>query len=160
MEAIRYVDPDVCTGFVAKLRWPDGPTCPRCGSTEHSFLTTRNLWRCKGCKKQYSVKVGSLFEDSAIALDKWLTAIWLIANSKRGISSHELGRSIGLTQKSAWFVLHRVRLAMRTGSFDRFDGTDGTEYDRFAKLAKRLVKVPKQELDETRRRERSAKGLL
>src|SRR6266545_986466 len=118
VEAVRYfADPDVCVSFVAKLRWPDGPECPRCGSKEYSYLTTRRLWKCKGCKKQYSVKLGSIFEDSALGLDKWLPAIWLIANSKNGISSHELGRSLGITQKSAWFMLHRIRLAMQTGSF-------------------------------------------
>lgn len=124
MEAIRYfADPAVCVDFVAGLRWPDGPTCPRCGSQEHSFLSTRNLWKCKACKKQYSVKAGTIFEDSPLPLDKWLCAIWLIANSKNGISSHELGRSIGVTQKSAWFMNHRIRLAMVTGTFESFDGT-------------------------------------
>jgi transposase-like protein len=124
MEAIRYfADPAVCIEFVADLRWPDGPTCPRCGSQEHSFLSTRSLWKCKACKKQYSVKAGTIFEDSPLPLDKWLCAIWLIANSKNGVSSHELGRSIGITQKSAWFVNHRIRLAMMTGTFESFDGT-------------------------------------
>ena len=79
------------------------------------------MWKCKACKKQFSVKVGTIFEDSAIPLDKWLVSIWLVANAKNGISSHELGRSVGLTQKSAWFVLHRIRLAMQIGNFDRFD---------------------------------------
>jgi transposase-like protein len=125
LQAVRYfADPDICVEFVAKLRWPDGPVCPNCDGTEHYFLTTRRLWKCKNkaCRKQFSVKVGTIFEDSAIPLDKWLTAIWLIANAKNGISSHELGRSIGLTQKSAWFVLHRIRLAMQTGTFQKFDG--------------------------------------
>jgi transposase-like protein len=123
IEAIRYFsDPDVCVEFVAKLRWPDGWHCPDCGGVEYSYLTTRRLWKCKACKRQTSVKVGTIFEDSAIPLDKWLAAIWVIANSKNGCSSHELGRTIGLTQKSAWFVLHRIRLAMQTGSFERFDG--------------------------------------
>jgi transposase-like protein len=121
--AIRYFkDADVATEFVAQLRWPDGPVCPTCGGQEYSYLTTRRLWKCKACKRQYSVKVGTIFEDSAIPLDKWLASIWLIANSKNGVSSYELGRAVGLTQKSAWFVLHRIRLAMQTGSFDRFDG--------------------------------------
>src|SRR5712691_7161834 len=121
LEAIRYFsDPDVCVDFVAKLRWPDGPVCSRCDGREHSYLTTRRVWKCKSCKKQFSVKVGSIFEDSAISLDKWLVSIWLIANSKNGITSHELGRALGITQKSAWFVLHRVRLAMQAGSFDNF----------------------------------------
>lgn len=119
MEAVRYFDdPDTCVEFVADLRWPDGPTCPKCGSQEYSWLTTRRLWKCKSCKRQYSVKAGTIFEDSPIPLDKWLCAIWLIANSKNGISSYELGRSIGLSQKSAWFVLHRIRLAMATGTFE------------------------------------------
>jgi transposase-like protein len=124
IEAIRYFsDIDVCTEFVAKLRWPNGPVCPRCGCIEHSYLTTRRLWKCKACKKQYSVKLGTIFEDSGLGLDKWLPAIWLIANSKNGISSHELARSLDITQKSAWFMLHRIRLAMQTNTFDKLDGT-------------------------------------
>jgi transposase-like protein len=118
IEAVRYFsDLDVCTDFVAKLRWPNGPFCPSCGCTEYSYLTTRRLWKCKGCKKQYSVKLGTIFEDSALPLSKWLPAVWLVANSKNGISSHELGRALGVTQKSAWFMLHRIRLAMQTESF-------------------------------------------
>jgi transposase-like protein len=123
IQAIRYFsDPDVCVEFVANLRWPDGPVCPRCEGREHSYLTTRRVWKCKACKKQFSVKVGTIFEDSPIGLDKWLAAIWLIANSKNGISSHELSRSLGVTQKSAWFMLHRIRLAMQGGSFDKLSG--------------------------------------
>jgi transposase-like protein len=123
IEAVRYFsDLDVCTEFVAKLRWPNGPVCPRCGGTEYSYLTTRRLWKCKVCKKQYSVKVGTIFEDSPLGFDKWLPAIWLIANSKNGISSHELHRALGITQKSAWFVLHRIRLAMQTGTFEKLSG--------------------------------------
>lgn len=125
LEAARYfADLDVATAYVAKLRWANGPVCPACGGTEHSYLTTRRLWKCKNkeCRKQFSVKVGTIFEDSPIPLDKWLCSIWFIANSKNGISSHELGRSVGLTQKSAWFVLHRIRLAMETGTFELLDG--------------------------------------
>ncbi len=123
IEAIRHFsDLDLCNAFVARLRWPNGPVCPRCGCTEHSYLSTRRLWKCKGCKKQYSVKVGTIFESSPLGLDKWLPAVWLIANSKNGISSHELARSLGITQKSAWFMLHRIRLAMQTGSFNKLGG--------------------------------------
>jgi transposase-like protein len=123
IEAIVYfADLDVCTDFVAKLRWPNGPVCPRCECTEYSYLTTRRLWKCKGCKKQYSVKLGTIFEDSPLPLTKWLPAVWLIANSKNGISSHELARALGVTQKSAWFMLHRIRLAMQTKSFLRLSG--------------------------------------
>lgn len=124
LQAIRYfADADVATEFVAELRWPKGPVCPRCGCMDHSYLTTRRVWKCKGCKKQYSVKLGTIFEDSPLGLDKWLPAVWLVANSKNGISSHELARSLGVTQKSAWFMLHRIRLAMQAGSFNKLGGT-------------------------------------
>jgi transposase-like protein len=123
LEAVTYFsDVDVATDFVAKLRWPNGPVCPRCGGVEYSYLKTRRLWKCKDCKKQYSVKLGTIFEDSPLGLDKWLPAVWLAANSKNGISSHELARALGVTQKSAWFMLHRIRLAMQTGSFLKLDG--------------------------------------
>jgi transposase-like protein len=123
LEAVRYFsDLDVATDFVAKLRWPTGPVCPRCEGREHSYISTRRLWKCRACKRQFSVKVGTIFEDSPLGLDKWLPAVWLIANAKNGISSHELGRAIGVTQKSTWFMLHRIRLAMQSGSFDKFSG--------------------------------------
>jgi len=125
LEAIRYFqDLDVANDFVAALRWPDGPECPTCESTEVGFVKTRRLWKCrnKKCRRQFSVKVGTILEDSPIPLDKWLASVWLIANAKNGISSHVLGRSVGLTQKSAWFVLHRIRLAMQTGDFRKFSG--------------------------------------
>lgn len=123
IEAIRYfTDIDVCTEFVAQMRWAGTPVCDRCGRTEHSYLSTRRLWKCKACKRQFSVKVGTIFEDSPLGLDKWLPAVWLIANSKNGISSHELARLLGVTQKSAWFMLHRIRLAMQAGGFDKIDG--------------------------------------
>src|SRR4051812_35222921 len=106
------------------MRWPDGPTCPTCGSTEYSYLTTRRVYKCKQkeCRKQYTVKLGTIFGDSPLGLDKWLPAVWLTANSKNGISSHELARALKVTQKSAWFMLHRIRLAMQTGTFDKLDG--------------------------------------
>lgn len=123
IEAVIYFsDLNVCTEFVAQMRWPEGPVCERCGGMDHSYLTTRRLWKCKGCKRQFSVKVGTIFEDSALGLNKWLPAVWLIANSKNGISSHELARAVGVTQKSSWFMLHRIRLAMQSGSFEKIDG--------------------------------------
>jgi transposase-like protein len=106
------------------MRWQEGlVTCPRCGHDETSFLTTRRIWKCKGCKRQFSIKVGTIFEDSPLGFDKWLPAIWLVANSKNGISSHELARALGVTQKSSWFMLHRIRHAMAQGSFEKLDGT-------------------------------------
>ena len=124
LEAVKHFsDPDVCLNFVAELRWPHGPVCPRCQALEPTFISTRRVWKCKGCKKQFSVKVGTIFEDSPLPLEKWLAAIWLIANAKNGISSYEIHRGIGVTQKSAWFMLHRIREAMRTGTFEKLQGT-------------------------------------
>lgn len=119
-EAIVYfADPDVAHEFAASLRWPAGPVCPRCESKAHSYLRSRRVYKCKSCQKQYSVKVGTIFEDSPISLDKWLAAVWMLANAKNGVSSYEIARALGLTQKSAWFMLHRIRLAMKAKSFDK-----------------------------------------
>ena len=116
VEAIRYfADPDTARDFMVKLRWPDGVVrCPRCGSDQVTLIASRRIWQCRERheRRQFTVKVGTIFEDSPLALDKWLTAIWMLANSKNGISSYEL-RSIGVTQKTAWFMLHRIRLAMQ-----------------------------------------------
>jgi transposase-like protein len=122
-DAIRYFsDEQVCIDTVAALRWPVGPICPKCGHTEHYYLETQRRWKCKECYKQFSVKVGTIFEDSAIALDKWLIALWMLVNCKNGISSYEVGRDLGITQKSAWFVLHRLRLALQSGSVSKMGG--------------------------------------
>jgi transposase-like protein len=117
-EFIRYfADPQRCLDFAVALRWPNGPVCPRCQSTEYRFIKTRSIWECKGCKKQYSVKVGTILEDSPIKLDKWLCAIWMIVNAKNGVSSYEIARSLSVTQKTAWFMLHRIRFALHNKSF-------------------------------------------
>ena len=118
LEAVKYFsDLDVARGFLAHLRWPEGITCPSCGSFDISDLPTRKMFRCRMCRRQFSVKVGTIFEDSAIGLDKWLPAVWALSSAKNGVSSHELARSIGVTQKTAWFMLQRIRLAMRTKGF-------------------------------------------
>ena len=125
LEAVTYfADEEVALAFVANLRWPAGEQdCPKCGSVnEHYYLKTRRVWKCKDCKKQFSIKVGTIFEDSAIPLSKWLPSMWMLVNCKNGISSYELARAIGVTQKSAWFMLHRIRLAMQSESFDKMDG--------------------------------------
>jgi transposase-like protein len=120
IEAIQYFsDLDVATEFVAKLRWPGGPVCPECGGKTYSYLRTRRLWKCKACKRQFSVKVGTIFENSPIGLDKWLAAIWMLANSKDVISSYEIHHTIGVTQKTAWFMMNRIRLATQTGTFEK-----------------------------------------
>src|SRR5512139_103753 len=119
---VHFSDLDVSRNYLVSLRWPDGVTCPRCQSKGNSFITSRKIWRCHSCKKQFSVKVGTIFEDSPIGLDKWLSAVWMIANAKNGVSSCEISRAIGVTQKTAWFMLHRIRLAMQSGSIEKFSG--------------------------------------
>lgn len=124
LEAIRYfTDADNCLNFMIMLRWPDGVQCPACDSKQANFIKTRRLWICKDCKKNFTVKKGTIMEDSPIGLDKWLTAIWMIANDKNGISSYEIHRGLGITQKSAWFLLHRIRLAMQQGTLEKLSGT-------------------------------------
>lgn len=123
---ILWADEEVAFRTMRDLRWPDGVRCPTCGSTEVGFIKTRKMWECrtktKHARKQFSVKVGTIFEDSALKLGKWLPAIWLIANCKNGISSYELAKDLGVQQKSAWHMLHRIRVAMKVGSFEKFDG--------------------------------------
>lgn len=119
-QAIQYfADPDKALEFLASVRWSEGPACPRCESKELYFIATRRLWKCKGCKKQFSVKVGTIFEDSPIGLDKWLCALWMLVNCKNGISSYEIARDLAVTQKTAWFMLHRLRLAMQNESVEK-----------------------------------------
>ena len=124
-QAIKhYSDLDTCINFIVSRRWPDGVECPTCGRKDVRYISTRRMWECKDKhpKRQFSVKVGTIFEDSAIPLDKWLIAIWMIANCKNGVSSYEIGRALGVTQKSAWFMLHRIRLAMQNRTFLKVGG--------------------------------------
>ena len=121
--AITYFnDIDVATQFVASLRWPRGVTCPHCEDKNVAFVASRRIWQCKECRKQFSVKVGSIFEDSPIALSKWLPAMWMLVNCRNGVSSYEIARDLGVTQKTAWFMLHRLRLAIQAKSFDKING--------------------------------------
>lgn len=122
--AIRYFsDAETCHDFLTEMRWPEGVSCPRCGSNDISkLMLPRRIWNCRGCKKQFSVKVGTIFEDSPLTLPQWLPAVWLIVNAKNGISSCELHRALGVTQKTAWFMLHRIRLAMQGGSVEKLNG--------------------------------------
>lgn len=125
VEAIQYFyDPEKAHDFLVQLRWPDGVKCPRCKSAKVAAIPTRKTWECKCCteKKQFSVRVGTIFEDSPLPLAKWLATIWLIANAKNGISSYEVHRAIGVTQKTGWFMLQRIRLAMQTGTFEKMKG--------------------------------------
>lgn len=123
LQAVKYfADADNALAFMVQIHWPNGIVCPHCDSTEHSFLATRRIWKCKGCRKQFSAKSGTIFEDSPIGLDKWFPAVWMIVNMKNGISSYELGKHLGITQKSAWFMNHRIRKAMQCGTFKKLSG--------------------------------------
>ena len=114
---VYFSDPDRAFQYALSLRWPNGAvSCPRCGSDKHSFVKTRRLWHCKGCKKQFTLKVGTIFEDSPLGLDKWMMAFWMLCNCKNGVSSCEVARALGITQKSAWFMLHRIRKTMTDDS--------------------------------------------
>jgi transposase-like protein len=125
IEAVRYfTDPQICHDYMVNLKWPDGKiVCPHCGGDKIGEIKTRRLLRCKAkeCRKQFSCKVGTIFEDSPLPLSSWFVAVWSIANAKNGISSCELARALGVRQPTAWFMLHRIRLAMKTGSFRKLD---------------------------------------
>jgi transposase-like protein len=123
-EAIKYfADDERAFEYMKTVRWPTGKvSCPRCGSEKNSFLSTRKIWHCSDCKRQFSIRVGTIFEDSPIKFDKWICATWLVANAKNGISSYEIGRSLGVCQKTGWFMLQRIRLAMQNGSVVRMSG--------------------------------------
>src|SRR6202165_1069719 len=128
---IYFADPDNCLNFLVARRFRDGVFCPRCGSKEVRFLATRRIWECKSkhAKRQFSVKINTIFEDSPISLDKWLVAVWMIANCKNGVSSYEIHRAIGVTQKSTWFMMHRIRLALDVGSFHKLGGGPKNEVE-------------------------------
>jgi len=134
-QAIQYFsDEQVCIDTVARMRWLDGgPKCPDCpgeAGQKPYYLKTQKRWKCRSCRRQFSVKVGTIFEDSAIPLQKWLPALWLICNCKNGVSSWELHRDLGVTQKTAWFMLHRLRLALKTPhSPTKMGSSDGGEVE-------------------------------
>ena len=114
LDAVRYFsDLEVCEKYMREIRWAGNPpVCVHCGGMRIGEVKTRHLMRCKDCRRQFSSKVGTIFEDSPLGLDKWFVAVWAIANCKNGISFHELGRAIGVTQRTAWFMLHRIRFGL------------------------------------------------
>ncbi|MGD0199908.1 MAG: IS1595 family transposase [Bryobacteraceae bacterium] len=121
---LHFADLDNCLDYLVARRWPRGVICPTCGSKDVSFVPSRRVWQCKTRhpKCQFSIKVGTIFEDSPIGLDKWLCAMWMVANCKNGVSSHEIARSLSVTQKTAWFMLHRIRLALQGWSQEKLGG--------------------------------------
>ena len=123
---IYFANADNCIAYMVDHRWPNGVVCPTCGRRDASYLATQKKWQCKSAhvKRQFSAKVGTIFEDSPLGLEKWLPAVWLIVTAKNGISSMEIHRSLGVTQKTAWFMLHRIREAMKNGSILKMGGND------------------------------------
>src|SRR5258705_3430184 len=114
VEAIQYFsDEQVCIDTVAEMRWPNGVHCPECAADQPYYLKTQKRWKCRECRIQFSVKRDTVFEDSPISLTKWLPALWLLVSCKNGISSYELHRALGVTQKTAWFMLQRLRLVLK-----------------------------------------------
>ena len=122
----RFSDPDTAEAVFAQIRWPNGVACPRmgCGSAHVARLKKQRRWYCNDCKKQFSAKQGTIFEDSPLGFDKWLPAIWLSASKREGISSCQVARALKVTQRTAWFMLHRIRLAMKNESFEHAAGKD------------------------------------
>lgn len=116
---IYFSNPEHCLNYLVARRWPNGVICPTCGRDDVTYLAKQKKWQCKSAHKQrqFTAKIGTIFEDSPLGLDKWLTAVWMITNCKNGISSYEVHRALGVTQKTAWFMVHRIRLAMQSGSF-------------------------------------------
>jgi hypothetical protein len=152
--AVRYfADETRCRAQMRRIKWPAGTvTCPNCGGTSTSPVKQRPLIQCnsRSCKKQFGFKVGTIFESSPLPLGHWFVAIWAIATCEHGISSHELARAIGVTQKTAWFVLHRIRLAMQAGSFSgevEGDETCVAGMRGFDALTRAIVAVPKEDVD-------------
>jgi len=154
LDAVRYFkDPDICISFMAGLRWPDGVVkCPLCGSDEVHYLANQRRWKCNGkhARAQFSIKVGTIFEDSPLGLDKWLPAVWLLTNCKNGVSSYEVARDLGVTQKTAWFMLHRIRKAMQAGSFwTKLEGEIEADESFIGGLARNMHKDKKAKITGT-----------
>jgi transposase-like protein len=141
---VYFSDPDNCREYLVAQRWPDGIIkCPTCGRENPAYIAKQgNKWQCanKHPMRQFTLKTGTIFEDSPIALDKWLLAVWMVTNCKNGVSSYEIHRAIGVTQKSAWFMLHRIRLAMQGDTVDTFAGEVGVDETYIGGLARNMHK--------------------
>ncbi|MGI0133664.1 MAG: IS1595 family transposase [Candidatus Micrarchaeaceae archaeon] len=142
-EAILYfADADNCLNYLIARRWPNGVVCPTCGRKDVSFVPNRRVWQCKTRhpKAQFSIKVGTIFEDSPIALDKWLLTMWMLANCKNGVSSYEISRATGITQKSTWFMLQRIRLALQDETGGKLGGEVEADETYIGGLARNMHK--------------------
>jgi transposase-like protein len=148
-EAIAFfADPENCPEYVVARRWPDGVTCPTCGSKDVIFLANQNRWQCRGKhpKRQFSLKTGTIYEDSPLGLDKWLVATWLVINCKNGASSCEVARALDITQKTAWFMDHRIRFSLGMGPANKISAqveTDETFIGGKARNVRKHIRVRK-----------------
>ena len=148
VEAIRYFkNAQTCIDFLAAIRWSKGVTCPTCGNHKVGYLANQQRWQCskKHPKRQFSVKVGTIFEDSAVGLDKWLPAMWLLCSCKNGVSSYEIARGIGVTQTTGWFMLQRLRLALQRGGFGKIGGPTEADETFIGGLARNMHKHKRAE---------------
>ncbi len=167
-EAILFfADYENCRKAVEAIRWPDGVIrCPVCGSDRVSYLANQRRWKCseEHPQRQFSLKVGTIFEDSPIGFEKWLPALWLLTNCKNGISSYELGRALGVTQKTAWFMLHRLRLALQSKDGGKLAGEVEIDESYIGGKARNMHKAKRERLNVKRGRSIAGKvavmGLL
>ena len=146
-------DEQAAINYFKAIRWTNGEFCPYCGHAEIYALKGGRSWKCADCRKKFSIRVGSIFEDSKIPLRKWLAAIWLITSHRKGIASTQIARDLGVTQKTGWFMLHRLRHAARTRSFNRkmrgtvevdegyFGGKDGNKHREKRGMVKKSLRV-------------------
>jgi transposase-like protein len=152
-EAIAlFSNPDNAQQAMIEMRWPDGKVrCPTCNSERVTYLANERRWKCyaRHDRPKFSLKVGTIMEDSPIGLEKWLPAIWLISNCKNGISSYEIHRALGVTQKTAWFLLHRIRLAMQNRSFEKILGEFEADESFIGALARNMHKNKKYKITGT-----------
>jgi hypothetical protein len=169
-DSVRYFsDAERALAAVVEMRWPNGLRCRACHGADVRFRANLRVWQCrdKHPRNQFSAKVGTIFEDSPLDFSKWLVAIWSVANCREGVSSYELARVIGVTQKTAWRMLHRIRLAMQTSSFGRLDGgieadaihDPNAKLEQFNRLTRRLLGVTRDEVADLERRFRSAPSM-
>jgi len=148
-EAVKYfATDDNALSFMVALRWPDGVSCPTCGSNAVRYIESRRVWQCahKHARKQFSVKVGTIFEDSPIKLETWFCAMWMLSNCKNGVSSYEIHRELGVTQKTGWFMLQRIRMALQAGTVVKSQMTGTVEVDEsyIGGLARNMHKETKK----------------
>jgi transposase-like protein len=158
---IWFADFEHCREFMVELRWPDGKiACPQCQSEHILWIEKERVWKCYGRhdRAKFSLKTGTIFEDSPISLEKWLPAAWLLINCKNGISSYELSRDLKVTQKTAWFMLHRIRLAMKSGTFKKLSGEVEADETFVGGKAHNMHKSKLAELKKNGRKRRSILG--